>query len=73
MAFPSAATALPWPLIPVLILLALVVKRKYFTSLRDIPGPFLASVSSLWKIKQIIRGHTEEEMLALHMRHGMRP
>ncbi|KAL4887261.1 cytochrome P450 [Aspergillus karnatakaensis] len=62
--------ALPWPVIPALIILAIGLKRKYLTSIRDIPGPFLASVSSLWKIQQIIKGHTEEEMLALHREHG---
>ncbi|KAL2787917.1 cytochrome P450 [Aspergillus keveii] len=71
MAFPAAAVAaLPWPLLPALILLAIVVKRRYLGSLREVPGPFLASISSLWKIKQIIKGHTEEEMLALHKKHG---
>jgi hypothetical protein len=74
MAFPAAAVAaLPWPLLPALILLAIVVKRRYLGSLREVPGPFLASISSLWKIKQIIKGHTEEEMLALHKKHGTRP
>ncbi|KAL2807762.1 cytochrome P450 [Aspergillus granulosus] len=70
MAFAVAVAALPWPLIPALIILAVVLKRRYLSSLRDIPGPFLASISSLWKIQQIIRGHTEEEMLALHKKHG---
>jgi hypothetical protein len=66
MTFPG----LPWSLVPVLVILAVVIRRKYFTSIRDIPGPWLASISSLWKIQQIIKGHTEEEMLALHRKHG---
>ncbi|KAL4861764.1 hypothetical protein BDV12DRAFT_203700 [Aspergillus spectabilis] len=64
------SSGLPWSLVPVLVILAVVVKRKYMTSIRDIPGPWLASVSSLWKIQQIIKGHTEEAMLALHRKHG---
>ncbi|RAH72484.1 cytochrome P450 [Aspergillus aculeatinus CBS 121060] len=48
----------------------LAVKRRYFTSLRDIPGPWLASVSSLWQVFQLIKGHTEQEMIRLHRKHG---
>ncbi|KAL2817512.1 cytochrome P450 [Aspergillus cavernicola] len=66
----SVLAALPWPVVPVLLILAVVVKRRFLSSIRDNPGPFLASISSFWKVQQIINGHIEEEMLALHREHG---
>ncbi|KAL4746876.1 hypothetical protein BDW72DRAFT_206983 [Aspergillus terricola var. indicus] len=65
----SDILALAWPLV-VLLIVSTVVKRRYLSALHDIPGPSLASVSTLWKIRQIIKGHTEEVMLALHRKHG---
>ncbi|KAL4994092.1 cytochrome P450 [Aspergillus recurvatus] len=62
---------IPWPLISALIVLAAVVKQMYSSSLRDIPGPFLAPISSFWKAQQIIKGHMEEGMLALHRKHDI--
>ncbi|KAL4898698.1 cytochrome P450 [Aspergillus ambiguus] len=60
----------PWPFILFIVALTIVVKRRYLSSISDVPGPFLASFSSFWKIQQIINGHIEEEMLALHRKHG---
>lgn len=51
--------------------LLVAVKRRYFTSIRDIPGPFVASFSSLGQIYHLFKGHTEIEMIKLHRRHGM--
>lgn len=53
------------------LLLLIILKRRYLTSIRDIPGPFLASFSSLWQVQQLFKGHTEEVMVKLHRRHGM--
>jgi len=46
------------------------VQRRYFSSISDIPGPFSASFSVFWQIRHIIKGHTEEETIALHGEHG---
>jgi hypothetical protein len=48
-----------------------VLWRKYCTSIRDIPGPFWASFSSIWKVYQVWKGHSELEILELHKKHGM--
>ncbi|KAL4940007.1 hypothetical protein BDV06DRAFT_213837 [Aspergillus oleicola] len=69
MGFPNPV-ALPWPLFPLAFVLVVVIRRRYFSSISNITGPFLASISSFWKIQQIINGHTEEEMLRLHREHG---
>lgn len=44
--------------------------RRYLTSIRGIPGPFLASFSSLWQVYHLFKGHTEEEIIKLHKKHG---
>ncbi|KAL4875796.1 cytochrome P450 [Aspergillus karnatakaensis] len=59
-----------WPLIFAAIVIVGAAKRKYLTPIRDIPGPFLASFSSLWQVYQLWRGHTEEEVIKLHKKHG---
>jgi hypothetical protein len=56
--------------------LALVLRvfyRRYWTPIRDIPGPFFASFGSLWKVYHVVKGHTEEEIIKLHKKHGALP
>jgi hypothetical protein len=54
------------------LLLALVfVRRRYFSPLSDIPGPFVASfTTSLWQLWHILKGHTEVAVIELHRKHG---
>lgn len=58
-----------WVLIGAVVVRAL--SRRYLTSLRGIPGPFLASFSSLWQVYYLFQGHTEEEIIKLHKKHGV--
>ncbi len=51
--------------------LTLLASRRYFSPLRDIPGPFLASFSRLWHVVTISRGKQSIKMLELHRKHGM--
>lgn len=53
------------------VLVIRVLFRKYWTSIRDVPGPFFASFSSLWRVYHLCKGHIEEEIFDLHKRHGM--
>ncbi|KAJ5782637.1 hypothetical protein N7457_004411 [Penicillium paradoxum] len=46
------------------------VIRRYWTPISDIPGPFVASFSTLWKVYHLWKGHGEEEMIKLHKKHG---
>jgi hypothetical protein len=53
-----------------LYIFAIIIKRRYFSSISDVPGPFLASFSHLWQIQNTISGHTEQETIELHRKHG---
>ncbi|PYH94298.1 cytochrome P450 [Aspergillus ellipticus CBS 707.79] len=75
----TLSALLPWiradlrvslPLLLLAIVTAIALKRRYATSIRDLPGPWLASVSSLWQVYQLIKGHTEQEIVRLHRKHG---
>ncbi|OCL10730.1 cytochrome P450 [Glonium stellatum] len=62
-----------WPHTPVIaiaFLLGVGLKRRYLSSLRDIPGPFLASCTIGWQLYHLIKGHTEVEIVKLHRQHG---
>ena len=54
----------------VLFFLAVAIRRRYFSSISDIPGPFLASFSILWEVWNVIEGHIEEKVIALHEKYG---
>jgi hypothetical protein len=54
-----------------IILSASFVRRRYFSPLSDIPGPFFASFSaSLWHLWQIWKGHVEAAVIEQHRKHG---
>jgi hypothetical protein len=57
-------------LVAPLLLLCIILKRRYLSSVRDIPGPFLASFSTLWQVYHLWKGHIEVEMIKLHRKHG---
>ncbi|KAL4965467.1 cytochrome P450 [Aspergillus stella-maris] len=66
----SILVAVRWSLLPLALLFFVVMRRRYFSSISDIPGPFFASISSFWIIQQIINGHIEKAVLRLHHKHG---
>ncbi|KAF9890363.1 hypothetical protein FE257_006030 [Aspergillus nanangensis] len=66
----SQGPAVPWPFVLAIVILGVMIRRRYLSPISNIPGPFLGSFSSFWKIQQILNGHTEEQMLALHREHG---
>lgn len=45
-------------------------RRRYFSPISHIPGPFFASVSRLWHVRQILRGKQNYKLLELHEKHG---
>ena len=47
------------------------VQRRYYSSIRDIRGLFLASISIFWQIWQIAKGRTAESTIKLHEKYGM--
>jgi hypothetical protein len=47
------------------------IARRYFSALASVPGPFTASITRAWRIKEVYSGHVEETELRLHEVHGM--
>jgi len=59
--------------IPVLVLsfvIGFIVKRRYLSPLRRFPGPFWASVTRWWMVRQVFQGTHEHDMLRLHAKYG---
>jgi hypothetical protein len=54
----------------IVLLLGIIVKRKYLSPISNIPGPFVASFSRLWQLYHIIDGHTEAATIAVHQKYG---
>jgi hypothetical protein len=52
-------------------LLFVCVRRRYFSPLSHVPGPFVASFSaSLWHLWHILKGHVEVAVIEQHHKHG---
>lgn len=70
----SLDITLTWPVISGTVLAVLVstlIWRRYWTSISDIPGPFLASLTRLWHIASIARGKQNLDSIELHNKLGM--
>jgi len=59
---------------PFLVLTALFIARllykRYASPLRNVPGPFAASFTRLWKLRQMYKGDMEKTNIALHRKYG---
>ncbi|KEF55721.1 uncharacterized protein A1O9_08471 [Exophiala aquamarina CBS 119918] len=62
----------PTALLLIVAALALgqVLSARYLTPLRKIPGPWLASVTKLWKVHKTLQEHMEWENIRLHQKYG---
>ncbi|OQV01806.1 hypothetical protein CLAIMM_07097 [Cladophialophora immunda] len=47
-----------------------LARRIFRRDLRSIPGPFLASVSNLYRLVMVLRGQSHWETIKLHQKHG---
>ncbi|KAJ5682730.1 hypothetical protein N7462_005895 [Penicillium macrosclerotiorum] len=63
---------LGWGLTFVGIVVAHVIIRRYASPIKNIPGPFWASFSSLWVVYQLWKGRIETEIFNLHKKHGIK-
>ena len=57
----------------VLLFLAVIsraIYRRYFHPLANYPGPVFCSLTRLWKVWSVYKGHTEADYIALHRRYG---
>lgn len=62
-----------WALVLIGLVVMRAILRRYWTPIRDIPGPFLASFSKLWQVYNLWKGHIKEELIRLHKKHGTIP
>lgn len=52
------------------LVFVIIIRRRYFSPLSHIPGPFLASFSRLWHMRYIIRGDQQIVLARAHERYG---
>ncbi|CAI7625537.1 unnamed protein product [Penicillium pancosmium] len=60
-------------LFSLLILASIAIRllsNRYKHGLRDIPGPFVAKYSRLWKLHSVWKGNHQDVAIDLHRRHG---
>ncbi|OAA67679.1 Cytochrome P450 [Cordyceps fumosorosea ARSEF 2679] len=50
--------------------IAVTIIQALTSPLRSVPGPFLARFTRLWYLFRVVRGHFEDENIALHRRYG---
>ncbi|KAF7957208.1 hypothetical protein EAE96_002799 [Botrytis aclada] len=43
---------------------------RYYGGLHKVPGPFLASISNIWKVVALYRGIMPQENIAIHAKYG---
>lgn len=52
------------------LLISIVVYRRFFSALSDVPGPFWASFSRLWHIKITLQHNQGEQITQAHEKYG---
>lgn len=52
------------------VLLSVIIYRRYMLPASDIPGPFLASFTRLWHAYHLLVGDFNLRLLELHKKHG---
>ncbi|ORY62979.1 cytochrome P450 [Pseudomassariella vexata] len=72
-----ATTTLSWSIIAsqVVILVTtslclIFIRRRYLSPISHVPGPFLASFSRLWHLRQIVGGKQNLKLTEQHDKHG---
>lgn len=62
---------LPISFVFVLVLLCLqTLRTRYRRGLAKIPGPFVASISNLWKVNAVYKGDMPRRNMAVHEKYG---
>lgn len=52
------------------IFVSLVAYRLFFHPLKNVPGPFLARITELWRTSKYFKGTWHTDILELHRRYG---
>jgi hypothetical protein len=58
-------------LVLIVLLLVRILYKRYASPLRSVPGPFTASFTRLWKLRQMYKGDMEKTNIALHRKYGI--
>lgn len=69
---PLAELLQPWTVVGCGLVLILTVAawRRFFSPLKNIPGPFWASITRLWYLKILIAGKQNEHLKRAHEKYG---
>ena len=67
---PKGFTIFQVVVLVVTLMFTVGIRRRYFSPLSSIPGPFLASFSRLWHLRQIWRGDQHIALAEQHEKHG---
>jgi hypothetical protein len=54
------------------IIVLTVCHRRFFSPISSIPGPFLASITRLWHLRQVSSGKQNLKLIEQHDKHGTR-
>lgn len=54
----------------IIFLTCKIVQYRYFSSISDIPGPFLAPFGTCYQVLQVFKGKSAEDITNLHEQHG---
>lgn len=57
----------------VTVIVLTVIRRRFFSPIRSIPGPFWASITRLWHLRQVATGKQNLKLIEQHEKHGMIP
>jgi hypothetical protein len=52
------------------IVAARLIYLRYLAPYRDIPGPFLATISPLWRLQGALNGSLHKDITAAHRKYG---
>ncbi|KAG6366701.1 hypothetical protein INS49_000880 [Diaporthe citri] len=52
------------------VIVLTVIRRRFFSPISSIPGPFLASITRLWHLRQIASGKQNLKLIEQHDKHG---
>lgn len=68
----GAAAIIRSALVPLVVAYVVFVlaHHRFLSPLRDIPGPFTASLTRLWHVRQIWRGDQQFAMAEAHEKYG---
>lgn len=55
------------------IIVLTVIRRRFFSPISSIPGPFWASITRAWHLRQVASGKQNLKLIEQHDKHGMIP